>query len=235
MKTRFCFSIFLLLVAVSSLAGSVPTEIKKTVAFVYFTNDPTNSLPDGTGFFVSVAHTNLQFGYFVTAKHVLRPPPRNEWLASVYIRINRLDGASEKVFIPLAVDGASKNVFTNQDPRNEFEISNWRIQRMERAGLLVFSEVSDSSLVRADLHVFRSISQLEGFDFSSVTRIPWKNFSRGTGKRINARTHWKLWRASETQRRGKNSTTDGHRSKRMPEMSGLSRSFALPAEDWGGL
>jgi hypothetical protein len=106
----------LLLVAVSSLAEPIPAQAKKTVAFVYFTDDPTNSSPDGTGFFVSVTNTNTIFGYFVTAKHVLRPPPRNEWLPSVYIRINRRDGTSDKKVMPLFVDGASKNVFTNQDP-----------------------------------------------------------------------------------------------------------------------
>jgi hypothetical protein len=48
--------------------------------------------------------------------------------------------------------------------RCEFEISNWKFQRMEGVGFL---------------HVFRPISQPQEFDFSPVIHIPGGNFSAG--------------------------------------------------------
>jgi hypothetical protein len=60
--------------------------------------------------------------------------------------------------------------------RNEFEISNWRFQRMEGAEFLVSSEASDFSPVRAIFHLFRPISQSQGIGFSPVTpNSPEKN------------------------------------------------------------
>lgn len=115
MKTKILV-LSVILIAVTSIAQSIPPEAKKTVAFVYFADNPTNSSPDGTGFFVVVDHTNDQhYGYFVTARHVLRPPPNNQWLSAIYIRVNRTDGTAERFFVPISATGEKKNVFTHQD------------------------------------------------------------------------------------------------------------------------
>src|ERR1700722_14315835 len=110
----------LLTTTLTSQAAPIPTDIKKVVVFIYYANSPTNASPDGTGFLVaipSIINTNITFGYLVTARHVLRPPENNEnWLPSVFVRLNRHDGSSEIIFLPLATNGPNKNVFTHDDP-----------------------------------------------------------------------------------------------------------------------
>jgi len=101
-----------------SQASPIPLDIKKVVAFIYYPDNPTNTSPNGTGFLVitpSANDTNKVFGYLVTARHVLRPSTNN-WLPSVFVRLNRRDGTSEKILLPLVTNGPNKNVFTHDDP-----------------------------------------------------------------------------------------------------------------------
>lgn len=119
MKKSLVLFLAILVVVVAQLqAAPIPLDIKKVVAFIYYPNDPTNASPDGTGFLVSMpssADTNTAYGYLVTARHVLRPSATN-WLPAVVVRLNRRDGTSEKMLLPLKVNGPNKNVFTHDDP-----------------------------------------------------------------------------------------------------------------------
>jgi hypothetical protein len=53
--------------------------------------------------------------------------------------------------------------------RNEFEISNWRFQRLEGTGFLVSSEASDFPPVATKTGVFDAFLSCKGVDFSPVT------------------------------------------------------------------
>lgn len=106
----------LLIITITPQAAPILPDIKKIVAFIYYANDnSTNISPDGTGFLVSINDTNIAFGYLVTAKHVLRPTVNN-WLPAVFVRLNRNDGTSEKILLPIIPTGPNKNVFTHDDP-----------------------------------------------------------------------------------------------------------------------
>jgi hypothetical protein len=110
--------IALLTTAIASQAVPIPLDIKKVVTFIYYPDNPTNASPDGTGFLVEipgVKNTNSIFGYLVTARHVLRPS-ENNWLPAVFVRLNRRDGTSEQILLPLITSGSNKNVFTHDDP-----------------------------------------------------------------------------------------------------------------------
>lgn len=110
--------IALLTTAIASQAAPIPLDIKKVVTFIFYPDNPTNASPDGTGFLVEipgVKNTNSIFGYLVTARHVLRPS-ENNWLPAVFVRLNRRDGTSEQILLPLITSGSNKNVFTHDDP-----------------------------------------------------------------------------------------------------------------------
>lgn len=107
----------LLAIPPASQAAPIPTDIKKVVAFIYYPSDPTNALPDGTGFFVGVPDvnvTNRMFIYLVTARHVVRPSEKN-WLPFIFARLNRRDGSSEKIVLPIIPSGPNKNAFVHTD------------------------------------------------------------------------------------------------------------------------
>jgi hypothetical protein len=111
----------LMAIALLSQAEPIPLDIKKTVVFIYYPDNPTNASPDGTGFLVGVSHgaksTNVYSGagYLVTAKHVLRPS-ENKWLPDIYVRVNLRDGGSTNMLLTLITSGPRKNVFTHTDP-----------------------------------------------------------------------------------------------------------------------
>lgn len=99
-------------------AAPIPLDIKKAVVFIYYLDNQTNISADGTGFLVympSATDTNKAFGYLVTARHVLRPATNN-WLPGVFVRLNKKDGTSVQIPLPLITSGPNKNVFTHTDP-----------------------------------------------------------------------------------------------------------------------
>ena len=114
---RLIYFFTLLTITLQSIATPIPIDIKKTVTFIYYPDNPTNASPDGTGFLVSVPaqnNTNSIFGYLVTARHVLRPTT-NYWLPAVFVRLNRRDGTLQNIFLPLITTGPKKNIFTHDD------------------------------------------------------------------------------------------------------------------------
>lgn len=107
MKIR---NLFLLLLVLSSsfLEAKLPLQVKKSVVFI-FTRDTANRLQtQGTGFFV-LLRTNqnadtANFGYLVTTKNTLFRQDGSA-IDSLYIRINRKDGFSDTLIIPLVQNG----------------------------------------------------------------------------------------------------------------------------------
>lgn len=117
MKKTATLLFALLAIALSLRAAPIPLDVKKTVVFIYRPINPTNAIPDGTGFLVGVPSpkdTNDMFIYLVTAKHVLRNQDKS-WLPSVSVRVNRRDGTSQQIFVSLVTSGTNKNVFMHDD------------------------------------------------------------------------------------------------------------------------
>ena len=97
--------------ALPLFAVKIPSQVKKSVAFI-FMKDSTNRLqPTGTGFFMLLnAQQNgdtANFGYLVTTKGSVRTM-NGKYYDSVYIRINRKDGYSDTLIIPLTLNGVPR-------------------------------------------------------------------------------------------------------------------------------
>jgi hypothetical protein len=102
-----------------SYATSIPPEVKTTVAFVYVLDKKAEKVPNGTGFFVGVKNPDKEDYYnvyFVTAKHVLQTSDRQKWLSTFFLRLNKKDGTSEMLPVPVVPEGTSKTVFVHNDP-----------------------------------------------------------------------------------------------------------------------
>lgn len=99
--------------------ASIPPEVKTTVGFVYVLNQKNEKVPNGTGFFVGVKNPEKEgfFAvYFVTAKHVLQTSDRKNWLPDFFLRLNKKDGTTEYVPVPINTTGKQKTVYTHSDP-----------------------------------------------------------------------------------------------------------------------
>jgi hypothetical protein len=70
-------------------AVGVYDAIRKCTAFIGMDSERGFD-PHGTGFFVAVQHDGYEFGYLVTAAHLIR-----DARYSPYVRINKKDGSSE--------------------------------------------------------------------------------------------------------------------------------------------
>ena len=106
------YLLFALIVVVSTLpAAKIPSQVKKSVTFI-FAKDSNKALnPLGTGFFV-LLKTNQKtdtanFGYLVTSKRTLKKQ-NGSFYDTVYIRLNRKDGYSDTVTIPLVQNGQQR-------------------------------------------------------------------------------------------------------------------------------
>jgi hypothetical protein len=100
--------ITLMLMASSVFAEKIPSQVKKSVVFIFVKDSSKRLLPQGTGFFV-LLKTNqntdtANFGYLVTSKNTLKKL-NGSFFDSVYIRINRKDGNSDTLNIPLIQNG----------------------------------------------------------------------------------------------------------------------------------
>ena len=102
--------------------GAIPPEIKNVVAFVFAKDVKDNIVPDGTGFFVGIKDDSKPdsfYEYFVSAKHVLqKEDPQSHsktWLREVYVRLNRRDGGSDVLTLPVILEGKPKTIFVDPD------------------------------------------------------------------------------------------------------------------------
>ncbi len=106
-------------------AQSIPAEIKSVVAYIFKPRqdtpptDPSKDLydPNGTGFFVGVEHPSKDrsYVYLVTAKHVVLKENGKGFYNRIGVRINKKNGKSELVGIPLTAAGSGKNLFVHPD------------------------------------------------------------------------------------------------------------------------
>jgi hypothetical protein len=84
-------------------AAGIPTEVKECVTFIYAPGQQGSPMPNGTGFFVGVSDTTNKdrlFGYLVTARHVLLDQSGKSF-PEIFIRLNKKEGGSELLRIPL--------------------------------------------------------------------------------------------------------------------------------------
>ena len=105
----------------SSMVGAapIPPEVKAVVAFLFAQKSDTEMVPWGTAFFVGVKHPKQperSFVYLVTAKHVLQTPDRKSWLPKIFIRLNRHDGGSDLLELPIVISGKGQTTFVHPDP-----------------------------------------------------------------------------------------------------------------------
>ncbi|MFZ4620059.1 MAG: hypothetical protein ACOYNS_05850 [Bacteroidota bacterium] len=110
-------TVLLFCVSLPLFALKVPLQVKRSVAFI-FAKDSTNRLtPTGTGFFVLLnAQQNgdtANFGYLVTSKSSFMRQ-NGSFYDSLYLRINRKDGYSDTLIIPMIQNG-SPRYFVHQD------------------------------------------------------------------------------------------------------------------------
>ncbi|WOD42517.1 S1 family peptidase [Hwangdonia lutea] len=114
---RTLITIFLFSISNLLLSQAIPTEIKKTVGFIYAKDKFGKVKPQGTGFFVSVSDSiNGQprsAFYFVTAKHVLKQ--NKTFRDTILIRLNTKDSLSEYGRLELHPNGVNKNIFIHAD------------------------------------------------------------------------------------------------------------------------
>ena len=86
----------------------IPHEITKVVTFIFLSPDGGKSFaPNGTGFFVGVrvGSTDQFKVYLVTARHVLTDS-NGQYHQGVWIRLNKKEGGSQMIALPLTGKGA---------------------------------------------------------------------------------------------------------------------------------
>ncbi len=91
------------------------SQMKKCVTFIFVKDREGRIIPQGTGFFVAVpseTSSDKFSSYLVTAKHILQDRS-GQYLSSVVIRLNAIDGGSELIEVPLGEVG---KVFVHSDP-----------------------------------------------------------------------------------------------------------------------
>jgi hypothetical protein len=179
MKT-FCtgIAIAFMLSAVSQTqlhAASVPPEIKTTVAFVYVLDKKGEKAPNGTGFFVGVKDPNKKdyFVYFVTAKHVLQTPDRKAWLPGFFLRLNKKDGTSDEVPVPIILRGTNKTVYIHDDSTVDLAV----IPMLPKEDIFDFKFLPDSMLTTKE--DFKQLNIREGSEiFFTGLFIPYPGYRK---------------------------------------------------------
>jgi hypothetical protein len=112
-----CIVCSLLIIGETAEASAIPSEFQKAVAFIFAGNEP--NLTCGTGFFIGVRRPNDPNRgriYLVTAKHVISKPNSTEYFDKIFLRLNKKDGSSEILRLPIVANGNNKNVFFHNDP-----------------------------------------------------------------------------------------------------------------------
>ncbi len=107
------------------MAAPIPPVFKSVVAFIYIKNEKGELIPNGTAFFVAVKNPsdpNISSVNLVTAKHVLCKPDTSEYRDNVFVRLNKKEGGSETVLIPISTKGEKRTVFTHSDPNVDIAV-----------------------------------------------------------------------------------------------------------------
>lgn len=118
---KIIITLFLALTFFSCIysAKAIPSEVKKSVAFIYTFEEKNNLTKGGTGFFIGEQNKQNAEQYsisLVTAKHVIQTDDAKSFLPEISVRLNTIDGNSNMFKVPLILSGADKNVFLHEDP-----------------------------------------------------------------------------------------------------------------------
>lgn len=100
-------------------AMTVPEKVKDIVAFIYVKGSDGKFVPNGTAFFVGVKDLrdpNRFWVYLVSARHVLSEDEGGTYVPAVYIRLDKLEGGTEVLDIPVVLSGEKQTVFVHPDP-----------------------------------------------------------------------------------------------------------------------
>ncbi len=110
MKIKYLFLV-LQLAALSALEAKVPVQVKKSVAFIFAKDAGQRLIPQGTGFFVLMRDNQntdtTNFGYLVMTRNAITQQ-HGSFFDTIYIRINRKDGYSDTITIPMVQNGAPR-------------------------------------------------------------------------------------------------------------------------------
>jgi hypothetical protein len=121
MKKIILTTLFLVLAFFNCVqtAQAIPTEVKKSVAFIYTFEEKKKLTKGATGFFIGEQSRQNSEQYsisLVTAKHVIQTDDLNSFLPEISLRLNTIEGSSSIFKVPLNMTGAAKNVFLHEDP-----------------------------------------------------------------------------------------------------------------------
>ncbi len=111
---KYAFTAILLAMSVSISEAKIPTQVKKSAALIYYKDSTNRLVPAGTGFFLlmrmSQEGDTANFGYLVTTRQAVK---RNAAGVqdTLYLRINRRDGLSDTLAVPLTVNAEPKYFF----------------------------------------------------------------------------------------------------------------------------
>jgi hypothetical protein len=137
-KHRFMTVISLLIIFFANgyiAATPIPPEIKKVVSFIFTINAENKLVPWGTAFFVAIAHPkndNVAFTYMVTAKHVLQTEDQKSWQPIIFVRLNKTDGGSEIIPIPIIMSGENRNVYLHPDNTVDLAVIPVRLSAIDK-------------------------------------------------------------------------------------------------------
>lgn len=75
----------------------VPDEVRKCIVFILYQDKNYQLQYTGTGFFIVIKQENIKFVYVITAKHVIKGIDQRSVNATIYLRINTLNGGYQLV------------------------------------------------------------------------------------------------------------------------------------------
>lgn len=103
--------IALVLIISSTLEAKVPLQVKKSLAFIFAKDSIKRLIPQGTGSFILLKDykdsDTTNFGYLVTTRTAITKQ-NGSVFDTVYIRINRKDGYSDTLTIPMVQNGTPR-------------------------------------------------------------------------------------------------------------------------------
>jgi hypothetical protein len=150
-----CLLVFLfaLTCGVPAFGSPIPTEVAKTIVFIYTDQACTPQHAYGTGFLMGISvpmHPDMLWIYLVTAQHVLHKDGNDlssPLLPELYVRVNKKSGESSVIDLPIRISGPSKTVFLNNDADVDIAVLPIQFRDSDQYDLVVFPE---DSLTSAD-------------------------------------------------------------------------------------
>jgi hypothetical protein len=120
-RTITCWSLALLFIG-TGVCATIPSDITKTVVFIYTDPDGTRAQADGTGFHVSIPSPTVpgrMWGYLVMAKHMVVTNPNDlngPVVPNLWVRVNMKSGGTSMYKLDLITSGNNQTLFFNSDP-----------------------------------------------------------------------------------------------------------------------